>query len=102
MQEKAFGTTTGLWHRSDDPAALAPGNKAAYEKALRTAQGILGGRVKDPTGGAIYFYSSRDGTPPEGFFANKTKEGVLGRTRDDIIYGTEENPGQFTFMWDLR
>ncbi len=102
MQENAFGTTTDLWDRSENTATLEPGNKAAYEKALHTARRILNGQVKDPTRGATYFYSSLDGSPPEGFFVDKTRAGILGRTRDDIMYGTEKKPGQFTFMWDQR
>ncbi len=102
MQKNAFGTTTDLWNKAENPVSLEFGNKAAYEKALRTARRILSGQVKDPTRGATYFYSSLDGTPPKGFFAENTKAGILGRTRDDILFGTEDAPGQFTFMWDQR
>ena len=46
-----------LWSLSSDPESLAPGNLAAWNRALATANSILNGSLPDPTKGATTFYS---------------------------------------------
>lgn len=46
------------WQKSANPAAMAPADKASFEAAQRTADGILTGMIPDPTGGATHYFTS--------------------------------------------
>jgi hypothetical protein len=65
---------------------MAPGNAASFALAQSIAEGILGGTIPDPTGGATTFYS---GSSP-GRLAPQIANG-------DLVY-TGYNAGGFHFL----
>jgi spore germination cell wall hydrolase CwlJ-like protein len=46
------------WQLSADPSQLQGPDVAAYQRAHDVAQGILGGQIPDPTGGATFYRTS--------------------------------------------
>ena len=61
----AAGVERPLWMASANPQNLTGANRAAYVRALQAADGILSGRIADPTGGGTHFFASTsyDGSP---------------------------------------
>lgn len=78
-----------LWNRAGNPDKLTGANAVAYAKAHDVAQGILSGQIKDPTGGAQFFYS---GPPTSKFFSSMLLSGRF--------VPTEQNLYPFTMIRD--
>jgi hypothetical protein len=61
-------------------------NADAYRRSLAIANGILDGKISDPTRGATFFYN---GTTPSGFFTDAINDGRLdreGRTLEPFTF----------------
>ena len=72
-----------LWNSAANPAGLTGRNAIAYQAARAIANDLLYGseyNFDDPTGGATYFYSTKNNSPPAGFFANSINSGRLRET----------------------
>jgi hypothetical protein len=80
-----------LWRRAANPSSLQGDNAAAYNRALTVANGILDGRIADPTGEAQFFYS---GDAPSDYFSRAIDSGRLERIEPRI--------GPFTFLRDTQ
>lgn len=54
------GGGSRLWRETADPSKLTGIKATRFRQAQQVAQGILGGSIADPTGGAPYFFASQD------------------------------------------
>jgi hypothetical protein len=71
-----------LWKESADPEKLTGAKLKGWRRAMAVADGILKGKITDPTGGATFFIASttyQRGKPltTEGFFRRSLKSGRL-------------------------
>lgn len=71
-----------LWKESADPEKLTGAKLKGWKHAMAVAEGILKGKIADPTGGAIFFISSsvyEPGKPHtlKGYFRRSLKSGRL-------------------------
>ena len=84
------GVGNRQWQKAGLPSSLEPDDAASYAKAPKIAADILGNRVSDPTGGAIFFFVGK----PDPWFERQIKEGVLQKSP----YKSEK----FTILRDVR
>ena len=94
-QPKQFdGPKNDLWAKAADPSTLNGPNKIAYEKARRVAEGVLERKIPDPTDGAQFFYSSRDGNAPGTWFPEEKRTQRLVESIKPIgeLYFLKPNP----------
>jgi spore germination cell wall hydrolase CwlJ-like protein len=80
-----------LWAAAADPSTLTGPNKLAYDKARTAAENVLQRKISDPTNGAQFFYSSRDGKAPGTWFPEQIRTQRLIRSVDEPI-------GHFYFL----
>jgi spore germination cell wall hydrolase CwlJ-like protein len=85
-------TRNALWAAAADPTSLRGPNKTAYEKARTVAEGVLNRTISDPTKGAQFFFSSRDGKVPGDWFPKKIDDNELEYTPD------QKPTGRFYFL----
>jgi hypothetical protein len=69
---------TPQWNETEEPSKLEGIKFARWNQVYAAAEGILGNRIADPTGGATYFISSPtyvrgDSRTTDGFFARRIK-----------------------------
>lgn len=65
MAPRAFSSVgSGLWNEAGNPAALRGAKKRAYDKSRAIAAQICSGTLKDPTKGALLYYSPQSMKPP--------------------------------------
>ena len=67
-QKNAFESVqdnNDLWSASANPDGFTGPNAKAWQQSQATAQGILGGLISDPTGGASLFFSSDSYNPKD-------------------------------------
>ena len=91
-----------LWNSAANPAALTGNDDLAFRAARATASELLYGsdyNTQDPTAGATYFYSSRNNTPPPGFFTGRINSGRLQKTYEA---GRPQYGDIFTFLRDTQ
>jgi len=73
---------SALWQETADPDKLTGAKLKEWKHALAVAEGILNGKIADPTGGATFFMASsvyergKPGTT-KGFFEKRLKSGRL-------------------------
>ena len=87
------GVSSRQWARAEDPSSLKGAERDAYSRALDVATGILDGSIADPTGGATYFHSLGDDTPP--WFRSRQDAGVLQPL-------AQPRPGKLRFYRERR
>jgi Cell Wall Hydrolase len=90
-----------LWNSAANPAALTGDDATAYQAARAIANDLLYGseyNSYDPTLGATYFYSTRNNSPPAGFFMNSLNS---GRLRETYRSG-DPMRGEFRFLRDTQ
>ncbi|MBL0115021.1 MAG: cell wall hydrolase [Sphingomonadales bacterium] len=73
---------TPLWRETADPEKLTGAKLKGWKRAMAVAEGILNGKIADPTGGATFFKASRiyeRGKPhtTSGFFRTSLESGRL-------------------------
>ena len=71
-----------LWQETADPDKLTGAKSKGWKHAMAVAEGILKGKIADPTGGATFFIASRvyePGKPhtTEGYFRRSLESGRL-------------------------
>jgi hypothetical protein len=69
------GYNSALWKAAGNPDNLSGDAMTSYGMALQSALLLYTGSVKNPAGGATYFYNLSDkGNPPVGFFTKALKD----------------------------
>jgi hypothetical protein len=92
MPTKGKPLGSDQWNNSANPDKLNVKDARAWQQALAAAEGVLGGTIPDPTGGATYYFLSSTyngtlATAPKGFFRM-----ALGDNRlNPSPYVSEEN-----------
>ena len=77
--EPLNGSGSVLWNGSANPSTLKGDQLVGWNNAAAIADGVLSGSIPDPTGGATYFFASRDDirgqpeTAPNRFFQTNLK-----------------------------
>lgn len=106
QQRVQFQSVGGdLWNKAGNPAGLTGDNATAYAAALQMARDLVEGGeyvFDDPTGGATYFYSTKNGSPPDGFFTRNTNSGRLQETYRGRKVSPEPDDPEYRFLRDTQ
>jgi HK97 family phage portal protein len=92
-----------LWQETADPEKLTGAKLKGWKHAMAVAEGILKGKIADPTGGATFFISSsiyERGKPhtTDGFFERSLK---IGRLVDSAYVSSSKRKTQNHFFVEV-